>query len=364
MPNADGQRRDFEDFQDLLKIQDVKNLQDQLDGKAVVGHTHTIPDVAGLSLALGSKADAIHSHDFTELNDAPADYTGAALQIVRVNAAETALEFVDPANVLAPGSIEVGDPVYKLRRKPAPSPGPGQWFPAWIDDDVDLAHWLLLQPFLYACKLEVIDTLTDQFLVVNVSRSANVATLEFANTDECALVCQLLYDDLLFDCYDPVINASTPNPSAYSAWAMTVDLPQIDFIPAGRYQLLSVDPATRKITIALNGADQAVTPVTEYAEFFPYRKTGTNTVCRWRKVTDAGLIMGRIPGVRSRDAIGEHTHQQTLFGIVAFAVPGATFGIPAQVGAQATGGASGRTDTINRTRSLGGLLYLFGGPYA
>ena len=367
MANADGKRIDFKDFEDLLKIQDVENLQDQLDGKAVIGHTHTIPEVAGLSLALGSKADAIHSHDFTELNDTPTDYSGASLQLVRVKAAEDGLEFIDPASVLAPGSIEVGDPVLKLKRKPAPVPGPGQWLPAWISADVDAANWSILQPFLHSMKSEVVETFVDQFLVVNVSRAANVATLELANTDECNLLALLLYGELLFDCYDPITNTSTPDPGKYAAWAMTIDLPApIDFIPSGRYELLSIDPVNRLFTIALNGPDQGLTPVTEYIENFPCRKTGTNTVSRWRAVTDASLIMGRIPGLRSLDAVGDHSHSynNTISGVLPLLFGPGSFNAIFGFNSPQTGAvAAARKDAINRTRSLGGFLYLYGGLY-
>ena len=53
---------------------------------------------------------------FTDLTDAPANYTGAALQGIRVNAGETGLEFYTPASgggverqfIYRPSEVKIG----------------------------------------------------------------------------------------------------------------------------------------------------------------------------------------------------------------------------------------------------------------
>lgn len=367
MPNQDGLRRDFEDFKDLLLLTDVEGLTDELNNKSPLSHDHTMAEVLGLDLALGGKADAAHSHPFTDLDDTPSAYSGEALSIVRVTAAEDGLEFVPPSSILAPGSIEVGDPVIKLKRKATPTPGTGQWFQAWTDADVDAANWPLLQPFLFGIKAEAVDTLTDQFLVVNVSRTANVATLELANTDECQLLCDLLNWDLRFNSYDTASNTSSENPADFTAWAMTIEIPiAIDFIPAGRYQIIGLDRANRIISIDLAGADQGVTPVTEYLECWPFRKVGTNSVSHWRAVPDAAITMGRIPGLRNLDQIQEHVHSLGYISTPAYVAWVNPYGLFGPGGGGSTNGVLGadnRNSSITRNRSLGGYLYLYGGTY-
>jgi hypothetical protein len=363
MPNVDGERLDFGDFKDILQLQDIEGLQDGLNNKAALSHTHAQSEVTGLDTALGSKAPAVHDHAFLDLTDAPADFAGDGLSLVRVNAAEDALEFIPPSAIQVAGSLEVGDILHKLRRKPAPSTGQNEWLPAWEDAEVDAGEWPDLQPYLYGVKAEIVESITDQFLVVSVSRAANVASLVLANTEECQLFCDLLYRDLLFNCYDPNTDASTVDTAAFLAWAMTIDLPDaIDFIPAGRYQLTGLNAATRTLSFGLTGANQGATAVTEYLECWPYRKAGSSSVCFWRGVTDAGLTMGRIPGFRSLDAVGKHKHSYTDFYTL-----GATGeGGGAQISTQTsnTGDPStGRTDTINRTRSIAGFLYIFAGEF-
>lgn len=366
MPNLDGLRRDFADFLDLFQISDVEGLSDELTGKADLSHNHTMTEVLGLDVALGSKADAAHTHDFTELGDTPPDYSGAGGYVVRVKVTEDGLELVPGSAVVSVGSIEVGDPVLKLKRKPAPAAGPGQWFPAWDSAIVDAANWDELQPFLFGVKAEVVDTLVDQFLAVNVSRSANVAAIELANTDECALLCQLLYGDLLFDCYDPVTNSSPAAPADFAAWGMTIELPDpIDFIPAGRYAIASIDVSNRLIYIDLPGADQGLTAVTEFVECYQFRIAGTDTQCKWRAVTDAHVFMGRIPGLRNLDELQDHLHGVQHIVTPAYTVWANPYGLFGPGGTTNTTNnvRQARSGSITRSRALGAFLYIFGGNY-
>lgn len=52
-----------------LTIDQIKQLQATLDGKASSVHTHVISDVTGLQTALDSKADASHTHALDDLSD-------------------------------------------------------------------------------------------------------------------------------------------------------------------------------------------------------------------------------------------------------------------------------------------------------
>jgi len=136
LPNENGQRIEFSDFRDVLLIQDIDDLQDQLDGKSPAVHTHLkaqitdflhnhlMSEVTDLDLALGAKADSIHEHamddivgllaaleatpeKFTDLSDVPLSYSGQSGLSLRVNNAETGLEFFDPAgaDAVPPGVV-------------------------------------------------------------------------------------------------------------------------------------------------------------------------------------------------------------------------------------------------------------------
>ena len=52
-----------------LTIDQVKQLQSELDAKALASHTHVIGDVTGLQTALDSKADDTHTHALDDLSD-------------------------------------------------------------------------------------------------------------------------------------------------------------------------------------------------------------------------------------------------------------------------------------------------------
>lgn len=51
-----------------IEIGDVNGLQDALDGKAALVHTHDIGDVDGLEDALNSKSDVGHHHEITDVD--------------------------------------------------------------------------------------------------------------------------------------------------------------------------------------------------------------------------------------------------------------------------------------------------------